>query len=132
VTSLRVLCLTALSAFAAVFLPGADGLAAGLPADMKGTWGWEAQSCANPGDDGRVVVATWSVSFFAADYRLTAVNSRADGEVRGVAVTNEEGERSRSRKTIALRLIGPDRLSVRTQDADVHIYVRCASNAKPD
>ena len=128
----RVGCLAALSAFAAVFPLGAGGLAAGLPADMRGVWGWDAQSCAKPDNDGRVAVATWSVAFSAAVYHLTAVNFLASGEARGVAVTNEEGETGRSRKSIALRLIGSDRLSMRTEDAGVHVYVRCASRAKPD
>ena len=112
-------------------LAASHGEAAGkqattLPPPMTGAWGWSAESCVKAGDDGRIIVADQSVAFSAALYRLQAVAVQQDGAVRGVAWTNEEGEVGASRSVIILKLLAPDRLSVRTEAAGAHVYIRCA------
>jgi hypothetical protein len=97
-----------------------------LPGAMTGLWGWSAQSCAIAGDDGRVIVSTHSVAFFASAYRLQNVVAQADGALRAVATIAEEGEAGVSKGSIALKLASPDRLSIATDAAGAHVYIRCA------
>jgi hypothetical protein len=99
-----------------------------LPAAMMGTWGWEAQSCANASDDGRMIVKARSVAFFAAFYRLQKLAVQRNGAIRAAATTTEEGEAGASRNVIELKLVTPSLLSVRTAAAGTHAYIRCAVN----
>jgi hypothetical protein len=92
---------------------------------MLGVWGWEAQSCAKLNDDGRVTVKARAVDFFASSYQLKDAAILPNGALRAAAVTTEEGEPGVSQGHIELRLVGPSRLSIRTDAAGVHVYMRC-------
>ena len=81
-----------------------------LPASMIGAWGWEAQSCANAGDDGRVVVRARSVAFFASTYTLKTIVVRPGG----ITASNAPGGKtSQAGMPCACRYggaeVGPDR-----------------------
>jgi hypothetical protein len=103
-----------------------DGGIASLPPSMIGEWGWAAPSCADRDDDGRVRVKRNSVEFFASSYRLERIVARPGGALRASASTSEEGEAGASRGTIELRLVSPTRLSIWTDSAGRHVYLRCA------
>lgn len=92
---------------------------------MTGMWGWTAQSCGIAGDDGHVVIKARSVEFFAALYSLENIVVRADGAFHATAIVNEEGEPGASRGHVDLKLVADGRLSIRTDAAGSHTYVRC-------
>jgi len=100
-----------------------------LPSPMLGTWGWEAASCARPGDDGRLTVKARSLEFYASLFELQTVAAQPDGSVLANATYREEGEEKSSRAQLRLKLVEPG-LMVQTGTLDDgHIYVRCNSSA---
>jgi hypothetical protein len=101
-----------------------------LPASFIGQWAWDAESCAKPDDDGHVAIKPRSVDFYASGYSLQVIVAQPNGVFRATAVTTEEGEPGRSRNKIDLKLVAPDRLSIKTGASGDHDYVRCAS-ARP-
>src|SRR3954447_25414252 len=62
-----------------------------LPSSMIGVWGWSAESCSKPGDDGRVNIRRTTVDFFASSYALKIFRIRADGAFLAHAIVHEEG-----------------------------------------
>lgn len=98
-----------------------------LPASFFGQWGWDAESCAKRDDDGQVTVKARSVDFYASGYSLRVIVAQPNGVFRATAVTSEEGEAGRSRGKIDLKLVAPDRLSIKTDASGDHVYVRCAA-----
>jgi hypothetical protein len=100
---------------------------ASLPASMIGAWGWDARSCGNANDDGRVVVEARSVAFAASFYALKNIAVRPDGAVRATGAANEEGEEGASKGVIELKLLSPSHSSLRTGAGGLHTYLRCTT-----
>ena len=94
-----------------------------LPKALRGLWAYEPGDCANPDRDGRLAIAARTVSFYAAGYDITRVVRKPDGSLRASGLVSNEGEPGRTRDSITLKLIAPDKLRVGTEDA--HIYHRC-------
>ena len=94
---------------------------------MIGTWGWSADSCARPDDDGRVIITARSVQFYVSLYELQEIVLQPDGTVQANARYREEGEEGTSRAVIRLKLVTPDRLMVQTDSNGGQEYVRCRS-----
>ena len=121
---LFILAAIALLAHSATSLADRRQVARLSPA-MIGEWGWAEPSCANVSDDGRVQVKANSVEFFASSYRLEKILTRPGGGLRAGAIASEEGEPGASHGTIELRLVSPTRLSIWTDSAGAHVYLRC-------
>ena len=85
-----------------------------VPSPMLGMWGWEAVSCARPGDDGRLSVKARSLEFYASLFELQTIVLQPDGSVRADATYREEGEEKSSRAEIRLKIISPGNLMVQT------------------
>ena len=99
---------------------------AALPPPMIGIWGWRPASCANPNDDGRVVVEPASVTFYVATYDLRSIRTKPDRTIEATALVREEGleddKQDKAEHTIRLKLIAPNRLWI---DVSTHTYRRC-------
>jgi hypothetical protein len=128
---LRVAALRALALAIVTLFPALSPVAAATseqpttPAAMLGVWGWSAQSCANVNDDGRATIKAHAVAFFAASYQLKDIVILPSGALRAAAITSEEGEPGAARAHIELRLTAPSLLSIRTDAAGIHVYLRC-------
>jgi hypothetical protein len=96
-----------------------------LPVSMVGVWGWSAQSCRTAGDDGRVNIQRNTVTFFASSYALRKILVRPDGALLAHAIVQEEGEPGSAEADIVLKHLRQNRLSIRTDAAGPHTYVRC-------
>ena len=96
-----------------------------LPKEMHGIWGFDPESCDEENSDTRMTVSARSVEFYASSYDLKKISRRANGSVKATATTSEEGEARKRRGAIELKLVKPDRLSVKTDSELSHIYSRC-------
>jgi hypothetical protein len=97
----------------------------GLPATMHGTWGYEAKSCTDETDDGRVRVEARDVEFFAASCSFRRLQLAPDGTLTASGRCRGEGETGVDQGSIRFRQVAPDRLSI-TLQGSTHIYMRCA------
>jgi hypothetical protein len=113
--------------FAGMMAATAQTRVKALPAAFIGQWAWDAASCAKLDDDGHVAIKPRSVDFYASGYTLQVIEAWPNGVFRATAVTTEEGEPGRSRDKIDLKLVAPDRLSIKTGASGDHAYVRCAA-----
>src|SRR3954447_20344145 len=93
-----------------------------LALSMTGVWGWSAQSCNKPGDDGRVNIRRTTVEFFASSYDLKKIRVRADGVFVAHAIVHEEGEEGTGQGNIVLKQLRQNRLSIWTDAAGDHTY----------
>lgn len=117
---LALIALVALPASAAV----AQNTIPALPPTMVGTWGYEAASCANRTDDGRVRVAPRSVEFFASICRFDRFRQRRSGAVVAMGRCRGEGETTVERGTFRFRLVDAERLEIASRGTG-HTYQRC-------
>lgn len=101
---------------------------AGLPVDMQGTWGWDLEACADRASDGRVSVTSLIVSFYASAFVLDDPKEAEGGGWTSSATVHAEGESGTEPGTIALRLVDPNALEIRTDDEEPSVYVRCADD----
>ncbi len=95
-----------------------------LPASMIGTWGWDADACAMPNDDGRLIMRERALEFTASSWQLETIDVN-EGVFHATATVHEEGDVDISTHTIDLRLALPGRLTVSKGTESPHIYVRC-------
>jgi hypothetical protein len=102
----------------------AQNAPAALPATMHGTWGYEAKSCTDETDDGRVRVAAREVEFFAASCSFRRVRRAADGTLTTSGRCRGEGGTGVDQGSIRFRQVSPDRLSI-TLQGSTHVYLRC-------
>ncbi len=102
----------------------AQNAPAALPATMHGTWGYEARSCTEETDDGRVRVEARAVEFFAASCSFRRFQRAADGTLAASGRCRGEGETGVDQGSIRFRQVSPDRLSIALQGS-THIYMRC-------
>jgi hypothetical protein len=100
-----------------------------LPKEMLGLWGYDAESCDEENSDLRMTASAKEVEFYASSYDLKKIWRLAIGAVKATATTSEEGEERKRRGTIELKLVRPDRLSVKTDSGLAHVYVRCKAPA---
>jgi hypothetical protein len=114
---------------AAVLLAPATALAQtaprALPEAMRGTWGYEAKSCTEETDDGRVRVEAREVEFFAASCTFTRFRRAPDGTITASGRCRGEGETSVDQGSVRFRPVAADRLSITVQGSP-HVYQRCA------
>jgi hypothetical protein len=96
-----------------------------LPKEMLGIWGFDAESCGEKNSDTLMTVQARSVDFYASGYALKTIWRQADRVIKATATTSEEGEPGRKRGTIALKLVSPDKISVKTGRDAPHVYSRC-------
>jgi hypothetical protein len=96
-----------------------------LPRDMIGVWGFAAEDCKDEDSDGRVVVQPREVSSFAALFKLRTISRLADGTLRAATRRYDEGEARTPRDTLDLKLLAPDRLSIKSRDSGAVTYQRC-------
>lgn len=96
-----------------------------FPPAMIGTWGYEARSCTEESDDGRVEVKARSVTFFASSCSLSRFRSHRNGAVSGHGRCRGEGETTTARGSVRLRLEGPTSLVVALNGGDDTRYQRC-------
>jgi hypothetical protein len=101
-----------------------------LPKEMIGLWGYDAESCHEENSDLRMTTSARSVEFYASTYDLKKIWRQASGAVKAAATTSEEGEERKRRGTIELKLVSPDKLSVKTDSDLSHVYVRCKMQGK--
>ncbi len=94
-----------------------------LPPAMVGTWGYEARSCTEETDDGRVEVKPREVTFFAAFCRFSRIRVER-GVVVGSGRCRGEGETQVDQGDVSFRQISPTRLEINVQNSP-HIYQRC-------
>jgi hypothetical protein len=99
-----------------------------LPVDMQGTWGWDDEACGDRVSDGRVAVTSRTVEFFASAYALDDPKQSADGAWSSSAKVFEEGEEQTAEADIALKLLDPNALEIRTGGEEPFVYVRCADD----
>ena len=92
---------------------------------MIGLWGYDAKSCDEENSDLRMTASAKEVEFYASSYALKKIWRHANGTVKATATTSEEGEERKRRGSIELKLVSPDKLSVKTDSGLSHIYVRC-------
>ena len=96
-----------------------------FPPSMIGTWGYEARSCIEESDDGRVEVTARSVTFFASSCSIGRFRSDRDGTVTGHGRCRGEGETTTERGSVRLRLEGPTSLVVALNGGDNTRYQHC-------
>jgi hypothetical protein len=114
------------AAFLVLSLPAlAQTAPSALPATMHGTWGYEAKSCTDETDDGRVRVGAREVEFFAASCSFRRFRAAADGTLAASGRCRGEGETGVDQSSIRFRQVAPDRLSI-TLQGSTHVYMRCA------
>ncbi len=114
------------AAFLAFTLPAlAQTAPAALPATMHGTWGYEAKSCTDETDDGRVRVGAREVEFFAASCSFRRFQQATDGTLAASGRCRGEGGTGVDQGSIRFRQVAPDRLSI-TLQGSTHVYMRCA------
>lgn len=92
---------------------------------MIGYWGWDAKSCANPEDDGRVTVYAREVDFSAGGNGLTRIEARPDGSIRATAIHHDEGSEEATDEWLELRLTESGSLTIETGSGLDNTYVRC-------
>ena len=90
------------------------------PNELLGLWAFEPADCANPRSDGLLKIEPKAVRFFASGYDIKRVVRRPDGTLYVSGLVSNEGEQGRSRGSLTLKQMAPDKL--RTLD---HIYHRC-------
>jgi hypothetical protein len=108
----------------------AQSVIAAVPKEMHGTWGFDPESCDEENSDTLMTVQARSVDFYASGYALRKIWRQADGAIKATATTSEEGEARKRRGAIALKLVKPDRLSVKTGRDAPHVYSRCKARGK--
>ncbi|MGU9979098.1 hypothetical protein ACJ4V0_03555 [Phreatobacter sp. HK31-P] len=96
-----------------------------LPQTMHGTWGYNAEACVNPADDGRALVEPRAVTFFASHCSLTRFRRSHDGSVTGSGRCRDEGETAVEPGRVRFRLESGDRLVIAVDDGEGHTYERC-------
>lgn len=96
-----------------------------LPRDVIGVWGFAAEDCKDEDSDGRVVVEAREVSSFAALFKLRTISRLADGTLRAATRRYDEGEARTPRDTLDLKLLAPDRLSIKSGRDGAVTYQRC-------
>lgn len=96
-----------------------------LPKEMTGVWGFDAEACKDEDSDGRVTVEARQVSSFAALFKLQTMTQAPDGTVRASTRRFDEGEARRPRDTLDLKLVAPDRLSIKSGREQAVTYDRC-------
>ena len=101
-----------------------------LPKEMIGIWGFEADACDDEDSDGRLTVEAKRVASFASLFKLNEIKRQPDGVVRAAATVFEEGEHRRRGGSIELKLVSPDKLSVKSNRDDAITYLRCKSSGK--
>jgi hypothetical protein len=120
------------TAFAAGLLAASASLASAgepiraIPHAMIGTWGYEARSCTDDTDDGRVEVTARSVTFFATSCSLTRFHAEGDGAITGRGRCRGEGETTSERGSVRLRIEGRNRLVIALDGREGMAYLRCA------
>jgi hypothetical protein len=118
--ALLALALTTTAAGATPAVP-----ASGMPDDIHGTWGREAEDCTNPDSRGRIRVERRATQMFHATCTFDRIRIVADGifEGRGPCVEVKGGQRYRS--GVSLMGLG-DQLMVRFPGSQLsHTYHRC-------
>jgi hypothetical protein len=101
-----------------------------LPKEMIGIWGFEADACDDEESDGRLTVEAKRVASFASLFKLGEIKRQPDGAVRAAATVFEEGEERRRGGSIELKLVSPDKLSVKSNRDEAITYLRCKSSGK--
>jgi hypothetical protein len=96
-----------------------------IPKEMLGVWGFDADSCGEKNSDTLMTVQARSVDFYASGYALKKIWRQTAGAVKATATTSEEGEARKRRGAIELKPVSPDKLRVRTDGSEPHVYVRC-------
>lgn len=105
--------------------PSAGEAVRAFPQAMIGTWGYEARSCTDESDDGRVEVTARSVTFFASHCSLSRFRAGRDGTVTGHGRCRGEGETTTERGSVRLRLESPTRLAIALDGGEGTSYQRC-------
>lgn len=98
----------------------------GLPATLQGTWGYEAVSCTEENDDGRLNVEPRAVTFFASSCTFSRVQRGRDGTWTGHGRCSEEGEEGQTSGRVQLRLVSDGRLWIARDGGPATLYQRCA------
>jgi hypothetical protein len=96
-----------------------------LPKEMIGIWGVEPDACDDEDSDGRLMVEGKRVASFASLFKLGEIKRQPDGTVKAAATRFDEGERRRPRASLELKLVSPDKLSVKSDRDDPVTYSRC-------
>lgn len=105
----------------------AQGGPRSLPDAMLGTWGYEARSCSEETDDGRVRVEPRSIEFFTSSCRFSGYQRDRAGTVTASGRCRGEGETEVTRESVRFRQVSPEQLQITWQGSQ-HIYLRCSQN----
>lgn len=109
----------------AALLPSAVGHATALPKDMTGIWAFDPASCDDENSDARLNVAPLRVDSYGSAFKLRDIRQRPDGSWGAKALRSDEGEPKRVRDTLVLKLVSPDRLTIRSGRDVALDYFRC-------
>jgi hypothetical protein len=91
-----------------------------LPNEIQGLWAFEPADWSNPRSDGLLKVEANAVQFFASSYAIKRIVRRPDGSLSASGMVSNEGETSRARGSLTMKLIAPGKLYVLD-----HFYHRC-------
>ena len=96
-----------------------------LPKEMIGIWGSDKDACDDEDSDGRLTVEAKRVASFASLFKLGEIKRQPDGSVKVAATRFDEGEQRRPRASLELKLVSPDKLSVKSDRDAATTYSRC-------
>ena len=97
---------------------GSPAFGDSLPKSMLGKWASDPAACSEQSSELGMTVEPRSILFYEHGYRLNRITRLRDGSLKGQGYSFDTDGRSKG--TITLKLIAPDRLQAREE-----IYYRC-------
>ncbi|MBM3608893.1 MAG: hypothetical protein FJX29_10670 [Alphaproteobacteria bacterium] len=84
-----------------------------LPAELRGSWGVEAEDCNDADSEGRINVSANSIDSPGIKFNLNNIRQLPNGAWRANAIRSEAGKKRKTRTEIEIGSLAPDRLSFR-------------------
>ena len=97
---------------------------------MIGIWGFEADACDDEDSDRRLTIEARRVHSFASLFKLSEIKRQLDGSANATAARFDEGEQRRPRANLEMKLMSPDKLTIKSDRDETITYLRCKTSGK--
>jgi len=101
-----------------VTLAGTAHAADRLPKAMLGTWASDPSACGRQASELGMTVEADTVLFYEHGFKISRIARQKDGSLRASGYSFDDA--GRTRDTLALKLIAPDRIQIKGE-----VYHRC-------